>query len=127
MTTGAIIGLTVQRGCRHGGINTLVEDDRTEVPELPAMGAHVEEISFFWDGFMDNIFSDMAARGKINRSRDSVANALSSATNAVQWVRKEINAIKEDWDTINIQIAETKKELLEERKRMISEALKPGK
>ena len=98
-----------------------------EVPELPAMGAHVEEISFFWDGFMDNIFSDMAARGKINRSRDSVANALSSATNAVQWVRKEINAIKEDWDTINIQIAETKKELLEERKRMISEALKPGK
>ncbi|MFX0186088.1 MAG: hypothetical protein ACFE95_23640, partial [Candidatus Hodarchaeota archaeon] len=47
---------------------------KRELPELPfgVGGAHVEEISFFWDGFMDNIFSDFSSRGKIQRSRESV-------------------------------------------------------
>ncbi|MFX1511700.1 MAG: zinc ribbon domain-containing protein [Promethearchaeota archaeon] len=95
-----------------------------EYPDIPALvGAHVEEISFFWDGFMDNIFSDLSARGKIHRSRDSVRQALHNVSNALNWLKTQLTQVDQRFFNLNQQIDETKIKLLEERKRMISETI----
>ena len=96
-----------------------------EYPEIrhSLSSAYVEEISFFWDGFMDNIFSDIAARDKIHRSRDSVNQALNDASNANRWLDDKMQNINQQFNNINRKIETTRKELLEERKRMISEAI----
>ncbi|MFX0116760.1 MAG: zinc ribbon domain-containing protein [Candidatus Hodarchaeota archaeon] len=105
----------------HAHMN--IQRAKAEVPEIPGIGAHVEEISFFWDGFMDNIFSDLAARGKIHRSRDSVRYALASTTKALEWVRQRIDRVNQDFESLNSEIKETRDALLEARRRMIVDAL----
>lgn len=86
--------------------------------------AYVEEMSFFWDGFMDNIFSDLAARDKIHRSRESVRQALQDASRANQWLENKLSDVNHQFNALNQQVEETKKELLNERKRLITEAIK---
>ncbi|MFX0211939.1 MAG: zinc ribbon domain-containing protein [Candidatus Hodarchaeota archaeon] len=99
-----------------------------EYPDIPTLRAgHVEELSFFWDGFMDNIFSDLSARGKIHRSRDSVRQALHDASNALNWLHHQLTQINQQFENLNQQIEETRKKLLKERKRMISEAIQKQK
>ncbi|MHA2245311.1 MAG: hypothetical protein ACXADY_10130 [Candidatus Hodarchaeales archaeon] len=96
-----------------------------EYPEIrrSLSSASVEEISFFWDGFMDNIFSDITARNKIHRSRDSVHQALNDALSANGWLDDEMRTINQQFNDLNGKIEKVNKELLEERKRMISEAI----
>lgn len=102
-----------------------IQQAKYEYPDIPALrGAYVEEMSFFWDGFMDNIFSDIAAREKIHRSRESVRQALIDASDAEQWLGNKIKDVNNQFTNLNQQIEETKKELIKERKRMISEAIK---
>ncbi|MFX0211955.1 MAG: hypothetical protein ACFFDT_38625, partial [Candidatus Hodarchaeota archaeon] len=86
--------------------------------------AYVEEMSFFWDGFMDNIFSDLAARDKIHRSRESVRQALQDASTAKQQLDNKLSNVNQHFNTLNKQVEEAKKKLLEERRRMINEAIK---
>ncbi|MFX0014044.1 MAG: hypothetical protein ACFFB2_13925 [Promethearchaeota archaeon] len=94
-------------------------------PEIPSLrAAYIEEISFFWDGFMDNIFSDITARDKIHRSQESVNQALNDVSAAIHWLNDKLTDISHQFNSLNQQIEKTKKELLEERKRMISEAIK---
>ena len=62
-----------------------IRNARNELPEIPYIGsAHVEELNFFWDGFMDNIFSDFSARDKIHRSRESVNRFYYESVNGVE-------------------------------------------
>jgi hypothetical protein len=105
----------------HAHMN--IQRAKAEIPEIPGIGAHVEEISFFWDGFMDNIFSDLAARGKIHRSRDSVRYALTSTTKALEWIRQQLDHVVHDFDSLNGEIRETRNALLEARRKMIADAL----
>ncbi len=99
-----------------------------ELPELSVEGnATIEEISFFWDGFMDNIFSDFSARGKIQRSTESVNEALVESRNALTWVEKQLKNKDYEIEKLEDEIKETRKELITERKRMIEESIKTGK
>ncbi len=106
----------------HNNIQRAIQ----EYPEIGSSlrSAYVEEMSFFWDGFMDNIFSDLAARDKIHRSRESVRQALKDASTANQWLDNKLSNVNQQFNTLNRQVEEIKKELLEERKRMINEAIK---
>ena len=106
----------------HSNIQRAIQ----EYPEIRGSlsGAYVEDISFFWDGFMDNIFSDIAARDKIHRSMESVRQALYDASNANRWLDDKLRNINQQFTDLNSKIEETRKELLEERKRMINEAIK---
>ncbi|MFX0124134.1 MAG: hypothetical protein ACFFAE_10900, partial [Candidatus Hodarchaeota archaeon] len=105
----------------HNNIQRAIQ----EYPEIrrSLSSAYVEDISFFWDGFMDNIFSDIAARDKIHRSRESVRKALHDASNANRWLDEKMGHINQQFDDLNRKIEAKRKELLEERKRMISEAI----
>ncbi len=102
-----------------------LQQARHEYPDMPYLGggAHVEELSFFWDGFMDNIFSDFSSRGKIHRSRESVRQALHDASNALNWLGTKLNNVNQQFTDLNQKIDETKKNLFEERKRMILDAI----
>ncbi|MFX1517050.1 MAG: zinc ribbon domain-containing protein [Promethearchaeota archaeon] len=106
----------------HSNIQRAIQ----EYPEIRGSlsSAYVEDISFFWDGFMDNIFSDIAARDKIHRSMESVRQALSDASNANRWLDNKLRNFNQQFTDLNSKIEETRKELLEERKRMINEAIK---
>ena len=105
----------------HNNIQRAIQ----EYPEIRSSlsSAYVEDISFFWDGFMDNIFSDIAARDKIHRSRESVRQALNDATSAKHWLDDKIGSVNQQFNDLNRKIEDMRKELLEERKRMISEAI----
>ena len=99
-----------------------------EWPDIPTLkGAQVEELSFFWDGFMDNIFSDLSSRGKINRSKDSVREALHDSSSALNWLDNQIIDVKNQFSALNQQITIKRKELLKERRRMVSEAIEKQK
>ncbi len=101
-----------------------LQQARHEYPDMPYLGgAHVEELSFFWDGFMDNIFSDFSSRGKIHKSRDSVRQALHDASNALNWLETKLNNVNQQFTNLNQQIEERRKDLFVERKRMISDAI----
>lgn len=106
----------------HSNIQRAIQ----EYPEIKSSlsSAYVEDISFFWDGFMDNIFSDIAARDKIHRSRESVRQALHDASNANRWLDDKMRYINQQFSDLNKKLEATRKELLEERKRMINEAIK---
>jgi hypothetical protein len=92
--------------------------------DLPGIGgAHVEEGSFFWDTFMDNFFSDMHARGQINRSRESVRQVLFQTNNAIQNIESQINSINKEFQQIENRILNKRVELTRERRRMIEDAL----
>jgi hypothetical protein len=98
---------------------------KRELPDLPFRvgGAHVEEISFFWDGFMDNIFSDFSSRGKIQRSRESVRQALHETKEALNWTNQHLNRINSQYQALEKKVEETRQKLFIERKRMIEEAI----
>jgi len=98
---------------------------KVELPELPfgIGGAHVEEISFFWDGFMDNIFSDLSSRGKIQRSRESVRQALHVTKEALNWTDQQLYLINSQYQALENEVENTRQKLLLERKRMIEEAI----
>ncbi len=111
----------------HNAYNS-IEWARKEYPQIPTMrGGQVEELSFFWDGFMDNIFSDLSARDKIHRSRESVIYALDHTHSSINFLNSELNKLNSEYNNINAQIEETKTELFKERKRMIQEAIKKVK
>ena len=105
----------------HNNIQRAIQ----EYPEIRGSlsSAYVEDISFFWDGFMDNIFSDIAARDKIHRSMESVQQALHDASNANRWLDDKMRNINQQFSGLNRKIEETRKELLKERRRMINEAI----
>ncbi|UCG01889.1 MAG: hypothetical protein JSW11_20075 [Candidatus Heimdallarchaeota archaeon] len=105
----------------HNNIQRAIQ----EYPEIrnSLSSASVEEVSFFWDGFMDNIFSDIAARDKIHRSRESVRQALHDASNANRWLDDKMRTINQQFNDLNRKIEELRKDLLKERKRMIKETL----
>ncbi len=106
----------------HSNIQRAIQ----EYPEIrnSLSSAYVEDVSFFWDGFMDNIFSDIAARDKIHRSRESVRQALHDASNANRWLEDKMRNLNHQFNVLNKKIEVTRKELLEERKRMINEAMR---
>jgi hypothetical protein len=95
-----------------------------ELPGMPWVDqAHVEEISYFWDGFMDNIFSDFSSRGKIQRSRNSVIQSLDETNNALNWVNNRLVQINQQYSGLEREIGVTRQNLLDERKRMIKDAI----
>ncbi|MFX0212395.1 MAG: hypothetical protein ACFFDT_40855 [Candidatus Hodarchaeota archaeon] len=98
---------------------------KRELPDLPfgVGGAHVEEISFFWDGFMDNIFSDFSSRGKIQRSRESVRQALHETREALNWINQQLYRISSQYQVLEKEVEATRQKLFIERKRMIEEAI----
>jgi len=106
----------------HSNIQRAIQ----EYPEIRGSlsSAYVEDISFFWDGFMDNIFSDIAARDKIHRSMESVRQALYDASNANRWLDDKMRNLNQQYGDLNKKIENARKELLEERRRMINEAIK---
>ncbi|MFW9903297.1 MAG: hypothetical protein ACFFFH_03115 [Candidatus Thorarchaeota archaeon] len=106
----------------HNNIQRAIQ----EYPEIKGSlsSAYVEDISFFWDGFMDNIFSDIAARDKIHRSMESVQQALNDASNTNIWLENKLRTINQEFTELNRKLEGTRKELLQERKRMINEAIK---
>ncbi|MFW9854758.1 MAG: hypothetical protein ACFFFG_06840 [Candidatus Thorarchaeota archaeon] len=99
-----------------------------EAPEIRASSqAFVEDISFFWDGFMDNIFSDLSSRGKIHRSISSVRDALEDSHNVIQWIDRQLNQLDNEYKALEEQIKDTRSRLLRERKRMIEDAISNAK
>jgi hypothetical protein len=97
---------------------------QSEYPNIPDLrGVHIEEISFFWDGFMDNIFSDLSARDKINRSRHSVQEALNHAQMSINYLNEEISKINKDFSMKTQEIREIEDQLYRERVRMIEETI----
>ncbi|MHA2094446.1 MAG: hypothetical protein ACW98F_07455 [Candidatus Hodarchaeales archaeon] len=103
---------------------TSLKSAQREYPEIPEMrGAHIEEISFFWDGFMDNIFSDLSAREKIIRSRQSVQDALNHTQTSLNYLNNEISLINREFVGKKEQITETENQLYQERIRMIQTAI----
>jgi hypothetical protein len=111
----------------HNAYNS-IEWARKEYPQIPSMrGGQVEEISFFWDGFMDNIFSDLSARDKIHRSRESVIYALDHTHSSINFLNSAFNTVSSEFNNLKAQIKQTKNELFKERKRMIQEAINKGK
>jgi hypothetical protein len=103
---------------------TNLKNAQREYPDLPEMrGAYIEEISFFWDGFMDNIFSDLSARDKIIRSRHSVQEALSHTQTSMKILNNEIGMLNKEYESKTRQIEETENKLYEERIRMIQEVI----
>ena len=93
-------------------------------PTIDQIDAYIEDISFFWDGFMDNIFSDWSDRNKIQKSMESVQEAL-------YLLNKTINNTHFELDSLNNKIAELRKKINEnhsrlivERKRIIEDAIK---
>ncbi|MFX0087056.1 MAG: zinc ribbon domain-containing protein [Candidatus Hodarchaeota archaeon] len=119
--------MSTARDSVHNAYNS-IEWARKEYPQIPTMrGGQVEELSFFWDGFMDNIFSDLSARDKIHRSRESVIYALDHTHSSINFLNSELNKLNSEYNNLNAQIEETKTELFKERKRMIQEAIKKVK
>ncbi len=97
-----------------------LKNAQREYPDIPEMrGGHIEEISFFWDGFMDNIFSDLSARDKIYRSRNSVQEALDHTQSSLKFLNDEISMISREFVSKTQQIKETEDQLYKERIRMI--------
>ena len=95
-----------------------------EYPDIPEMrGGHIEEISFFWDGFMDNIFSDLSARDKIFRSRQSVQDALNHTQTSLNFLKNEISMKNREFEVKKKRIIETEDQLHQERIRMIQVAI----
>lgn len=95
------------------------------VPSLPRIhGAHVEEMNMFWDTFFDNIFSDLNARDKINRSRNSVEQAFNETQQTSQWLNNQIIEKEKIFKILNAKIQVKRQELIKERKRMIENALR---
>ncbi|MHA2096980.1 MAG: hypothetical protein ACW98F_20410 [Candidatus Hodarchaeales archaeon] len=104
---------------------TSLKQAQREYPDIPEMrGAHIEEISFFWDGFMDNIFSDLSAREKIIRSRQSVHEALNHTQTSLHYLNTEISMINREYEEKKKQITDIEDRLYQERMRMIQEAIK---
>ncbi len=103
---------------------TSLKHAQREYPDIPDMkGGYIEDISFFWDGFMDNIFSDLSARDKIMRSRQSVQEALDHTQSSLNYLNKEIDMLKINFDKKNKQITELEDQLYQERIRMIQKAI----
>ncbi|MHA2052930.1 MAG: hypothetical protein ACW99F_04945 [Candidatus Hodarchaeales archaeon] len=101
-----------------------LKNAQREYPDIPEMrGGHIEEISFFWDGFMDNIFSDLSARDKIYRSRRSVQEALDHTHTSMKFLNDEISMINREVEGKTQQIKEADDQLYKERIRMIQEAI----
>ena len=75
-------------------------------------------------GFMDNFFSDLQARGKINKSRDSVRDALYQTDQALNWLNSNLRPVEADFQQKEREINSVKEELFKERKRMIQDAVK---
>jgi hypothetical protein len=88
----------------HNNIQRAIQ----EYPEIKGSlsSAYVEDISFFWDGFMDNIFSDIAARDKIHRSMESVRQALNDASNANIWLENKLRTLNQEFTELNRMINE---------------------
>ena len=72
---------------------------------------------------MDNIFSDLSARDKIMRSRQSVQEALNHTQSSLNYLNKEIDMLKRDFEDKNKQITEIVNQLYQERMRMIQDAI----
>lgn len=95
------------------------------LPSLPRIrAAQVEDMNFFWDTFMDNIFSDLNARDKIMRSRNSVEQSLYGVNNAIQTVKTRMGNLENNYHALDAQIKRKRQELTQERKRMIEEAIR---
>ncbi len=91
---------------------------------IPGVNAFVEDISFFWDGFFDNIFSDWSSRNKIHNSLSSVQSALNQLANVRTRIHYEISGLQAEINSLNNQVESTKAQLLNERTRMIEDAIK---
>lgn len=93
-------------------------------PNIPGIGAFVDDISWFWDGFFDNIFTDWASMNKINQSMTSVASALNQLDTVRTRVHNDINRGQGELQTLNSRVVTTREKLLHERTRMIEDAIK---
>lgn len=85
---------------------------------------HVERLSFFWDGFMDGLFTDMLARGKINRSLDNVERARQQTWDLRDWVGQQLREIDARYEALEQRARAKREELTRERRRMIEEYLR---
>lgn len=93
-------------------------------PNIPGIDAFVDDISWFWDGFFDNIFTDWASMNKINQSMTSVQGALNQLGNVRTRVQNDISHAQGELQTLNSRVATTRENLLRERTRMIEDAIK---
>ena len=84
----------------------------------------MEDISFFWDGFFDNIFTDWQSRNKIKNSLASVQGALYQLRNTITKVEYDIDNAKKNISSLNSRMATVQANLLRERTRMIEDAIK---
>jgi hypothetical protein len=100
-----------------------IELARHVEPNVGNISVFVEDLNFFWDSFMDNIFSDLSARGKINRSRDSVQNALFQLNDIKNRLEFNFTSKNNELRELDQKMNFTRQKLLIERKRMIEEAI----
>ena len=85
--------------------------------------AEVEQSSFLWDGFFDNIFSDLNARDRIIRSRDALGDSLNQTGISIEWIRSRIAETDESLRKLEVKYEGVREKLTNERIRMIRERM----
>ncbi|MCF2139922.1 MAG: hypothetical protein K9W44_07700 [Candidatus Lokiarchaeota archaeon] len=94
------------------------------IPNMPPIpSAKIEDISIFWDVFFDNIFSDLNAREKIVRSRESLMDAYHGVKSAKNWVNNELQKINSQFKELHEKIKHTRDELTKRRRVLIEQAI----
>ncbi len=94
------------------------------VPNLPRiLAARIEEINKFWDVFFDNIFSDLNAREKIQRSIYSTQESLEGINRANSWLKVQIQKIDSEFRNLQSEISQTRQDLTKRRRSLIDIAL----
>jgi hypothetical protein len=94
-------------------------------PKLPQIKrAHVQEGSYFWDTFFDNIFSDMQARQRIEESQYSVQTTLNDINSVINWTKREIGKFVTELDKLEGRIVSKRRELTNRRRKLIEDQIR---
>ncbi|MHA2100742.1 MAG: hypothetical protein ACW99A_18890 [Candidatus Kariarchaeaceae archaeon] len=90
-------------------------------------GVKVEELGFWGDVVFDNIFSDMAASGKIAQSQNSVQKGIDHARQVAHWIKVEIRELEGKIAKINERFIPLDEKLELMRVQMIEEHMEQAK
>ncbi|OLS23996.1 MAG: hypothetical protein HeimC3_22210 [Candidatus Heimdallarchaeota archaeon LC_3] len=95
------------------------------VTNLPTIRKpHIEEGNYLWDTWFDNIWSDMQARERINRSRESVRYTVSEVHSVINWAQTKINSLNNQLNNLDRNIVLKRNELINRRRELIEQELK---
>ncbi|MHA1991423.1 MAG: hypothetical protein ACW981_06370 [Candidatus Hodarchaeales archaeon] len=100
----------------------------TSYPQLPPIHrAQVQEGSYFWDTFFDNIFSDMQARQRIQDSKYSVQTTLNGVNSAIDHVGRKMTDLNNNLNLLERNVIIKRKELTDRRRILIEEQIRGKK